>query len=100
MSNSYQYKISDMQRDNSGIVKTVVFSITVSDETDSYTHNYFTGLPAPQDTPIPYENLTESQVITWVKDLVGAQSEESADGELAAYKIRKDEVKTNGLPWQ
>lgn len=99
MNNTYEYKIIDMMRDGSGIVQTVAFTITASDESDSFTHNYFTALPAPKDDPIDYADLTKVQVIAWVKDLVGTQSEESADAELAAYKLRKSEVKESGLPW-
>lgn len=99
MSNTYEYKITDMQRDGSGIVKTVDFTITASDGTDSFTHNYFTALPAPKDKIIDYDKLTEANVIAWVKELVGKQSEESADAELAAWIIRKNEVQQTGMPW-
>lgn len=99
MSNTYEYKITDMQRDGAGIVQTVAFTITASDGTDSFTHNYFTALPAPKGDPIPYQNLTEAEVIAWVKELVGTQSEESADAELAAYIVRKNDVQQNGMPW-
>jgi len=99
MSNTYDYKITNMQRNAEGIVGIVNFSITASDGTDSFTHNYCTGLPAPEDTPIPYADLTEEIVIGWIKELVGAHSEESADAELDAYKIRKAEVKESGVPW-
>jgi len=97
--NTYEYKVLDMQRNGDGIVQTVSFSVTASDGTDSFTHTYSTGLPAPKDTPIDYNNLTETQVINWVKDLVGTSTEESADAELAAYIIRKNEVKQTGMPW-
>lgn len=95
--NTYEYKISNMQRDASGIVVGVAFEVTASDDTDSFTHNYFTALPAPKDTAIPYAALTESQVIEWVKELVGTSTEEQAAAELAAYKERK-EVQS-GTPW-
>ena len=97
--NTYEYKITDMLRDGSGIVQTVAFTITASDGTDSFTHNYFTALPAPKGIPIDYTALNEAKVISWVKELVGTNSEESADAELAAYKLRKNEVKQSGMPW-
>jgi hypothetical protein len=100
MGNIYKYEITDMQRDSANIVKTVNFNIVVSDGTDSFNQNFFTGLPAPKDTPVPYENLTQEAVIAWVKDLVGIDSEQSADAEFEAYKIRKNEIQQNGLPWQ
>jgi len=97
MSNTYDYKITDMQRDANGIVVAVTFTVTASDGTDSFTHNYFTALPKPKDSVVPYEELTKEQVIDWVKELVGTSTEEQADAELAAYKLRK-EVKS-GTPW-
>lgn len=97
MANSYEYKIADMQRDANGIVVSVSFTVTASDGTDSFTHNYQTALPAPSDTPVPFEQLTEAEVIGWVKALVQAITEEQADAELAAYKQRKEV--TSGTPW-
>jgi hypothetical protein len=95
--NTYEYKINNLQRDANGIVVGVAFEVTASDGTDSFTHNYFTALPAPKEDAIPYNDLTQTQVIEWVKELVGTSTEESADAELAAYKERK-EVQ-NGTPW-
>jgi hypothetical protein len=99
MSNIYEYKIIDMTRDLSEIVQTVAFTITASDGVDSFTHNYFTALPAPKNEPIAYLDLTEAKVVEWVKELVGTQCEESADAELSAFKLRKEEAKQNGVPW-
>ena len=93
--NSYEYKIINMQRNVNDIVRTVSFSVTVSDGVDSFTRNYSTNLPEPIDTPINYNDLTETQVITWVKDLVGTSTEER----LAAYIISKNEGRKNGIPW-
>lgn len=98
--NTYEYKITNMQRDAAtGIVVSVEFTVTASNGTDSFTHNYQTGLPAPKGDAIPYDQLTEAEVIAWVKDLVGKQTEEQADAELDAFIIRKSEVTANGKPW-
>lgn len=86
-----------MQRDAKGVVVAVSFTVEASDGVDSFTHNYHTALPAPKDTLTPFKDLTEDQVVAWVKELVGESTEEQADAELAAFKIRK-EVKS-GTPW-
>lgn len=86
-----------MQRDDKGVVVAVSFSVEASDGVDSFTHNYYTALPAPKDSITPFKDLSEEQVIDWVKELVGTGTEEQADAELAAFKIRK-EVKS-GTPW-
>jgi len=57
MSNTYEYKITNMQRDaDTGIVISTEFTVTASNGTDSFTHNYQTALPAPKGDPIPYQN--------------------------------------------
>ena len=97
MSNTYEYKITDVQRDANGIVVAVSFTVTASDGTDSFTHNYHTALTAPTGTPVPYDNLDEATVIGWIKSLAQENTEEQADAELAAYKNRKEV--TSGTPW-
>lgn len=100
MSNTYEYKVTDMQRDaDSGIVIAASFTITASNGEDSFTHNYYTAFPAPKDDIIPYDDLTEAEVIAWIQELVGKQSEEQADAELAAYIERSKNVVDNGVPW-
>ena len=99
MSNAYEYKITNMQRNANGIVVAVSFSVTVSDDTDSFTHNFYTALTAPSEPPIPFNDLKESDVIRWVESLVKVSTEEQADAELAAWKIRKNAVSQNGIPW-
>jgi hypothetical protein len=98
MANTYEYKITDMQRNAEGIVVAVSFTVTASDGTDSFTHNYHTALTAPPDSPIPFNDLKESDVIGWVKSLVQTSTEEQADAELEAYKNRK--TVTSGTPWE
>ena len=97
--NTYQYFITDMNRNADGIVISVSFTVTASDGTDNFTHNFYTGLTPPNKNPIPFEQLKESDVIGWVKSLVQQESEAQADAELAAYKIRKNQIVSNGTPW-
>lgn len=97
MSNNYEYKVANMERDADDIIIAASFTITASDETDSFTHNYYTAFNNAPVTPVPYADLTEEKVIEWIKRNVGTSSEESADAELAAYKERK--VVTSGVPW-
>ena len=102
MSNSYEYKVTNLVRDPDGIVVTVQFSITAFDGTDSFTHSYNFGFANKPVTPTAFHELTEAKVIEWIKRDAGAENqfEQSADAELAAYKLRKAEpVMTAGLPW-
>jgi hypothetical protein len=97
MPNNYEYKVTNLERNAEDIIVAASFTITASDETDSFTHNYYTAFNNKPETPIAYNDLTEEKVIGWIKRDVGASSEESADAELAAFKERK-EVQT-GTPW-
>lgn len=95
--NTYIYKITNIERDAAGIAVACSFNITVSDGVDSFAHQFHTGFTPAPINPIPYNQLTEADVISWVKVLVGKESEEAADGELLSYKSRKNV--SIGLPW-
>lgn len=102
MPNTYAYKVTNLVRDENGIVVTAQFTITASDGVDSFTHNYSTGFANKPATPTPFSELTEDKVVGWIKRDAGAENqfEQSADAELAAYKLRKAApVLTSGTPW-
>lgn len=94
--NTYDYKVTDMQRDGTGIVVAATFQITASDGVDSFTHNFNTAFRNNPVTPTEFNSLTEAKVIEWIKKNVGEQSEQQADAELAAYKERT--AVKSGLP--
>jgi uncharacterized protein YcbX len=98
--NTYVYAVTNMQRDlASGIVIAAEFTVTASNGTASFTTNNQTAFPAPKADPTPYDELTEADVIVWIKELVGEQAEAQADAELAAYIERSANVVVNGTPW-
>jgi hypothetical protein len=106
MSNKYEYKVTDLQRNKDGTVVAASFTITASDGTDSNTHNYHTAFTAPKGDVTPYADITESKVVEWImamfdtKDDDGVRHnahEDQADAELAAFKDR-NQVKS-GTPW-
>lgn len=95
--NTYSYRVTNLIRDDQGIVVTAVVDVTVSDGESSYTHIFNVGLHPPSETLIPYEDLTEETVIGWVKALCQKDIEAHADAELAASKIRV--APRYGVPW-
>tara|TARA_R110000868_G_scaffold220202_1_gene471312 strand:+ start:22 stop:345 length:324 start_codon:yes stop_codon:yes gene_type:complete len=104
--NTYNYKVSDLQRDKDGIIIAASFTITASDGTDSNTHNYNTAFAAPKGDTTAFADVTEEQVIGWImtmfdtKDDDGVRQnshEDQADAELEAFKERKA-VKSE-TPW-
>lgn len=99
MSNTYIFNPIYLTQNQNGIVVSVDFTVTVSDDTDSFTISGTTALNAPPATPIPYAQLTKEEVIKWIEALVGNQIKEQADAELASYKLNKNTVLTSGTPW-
>jgi len=98
--NTYVYAVTNMQRDlATGIVVAAEFTVTASNAVASFTTNNQTAFPYPKADPTPYDELTEADVIVWIKELVGVQSEEQADAELEAYILRSASVVVNGVPW-
>ena len=106
MSNTYTYKVTDLQRDKDGIIVAASFTITASDGADEFTHNYNTAFTAPKAEPTPFADVTEEQVIGWIKAMFDTKDddgnkqnslEDQADAELAAFKERK--AIKSGTPW-
>jgi uncharacterized protein (DUF1501 family) len=106
MSNTYEYKVTDTQRDANGVIVAASFTITASDGADEFTHNYNTAFAVPKATPTPYTSVTEAQVIGWIKAMFDTKDDEGvrqnsledqADAELAAFKERK--AIKSGTPW-
>ncbi len=98
----YTYKVTNLIRDENGIVVTANFNITAADGTDEFTHSYNFGFANKPLTPTAFADLTEAKVIEWIKRDAGAENqfEQSADAELEAYKLRKAApVLTAGVPW-
>lgn len=97
MANTYTFTPTNLVSNSSEIVVAVDFNVTVTDGTNSFTFNGHTALNAPPATPIPYAQLTQTEVVSWIEALVGTQMQEQADAELAAY-IKRTST-TNGMPW-
>ena len=104
--NTYNYNVSDLQRDKDGIIVAASFTITASDDIDSNTHNFHTAFAAPKGKTTDYSKITEEQVIGWIKGMFDVKDDDGvkqnslemqADAELKAFKERKD-IKS-GTPW-
>lgn len=100
--NTHTYKVTNLIRDQDGIVVTASFQITADDGVDQFTHTYNFGFANKPETPTPFDKLTEEKVIEWIKRDAGEENqfEASADAELAAYKLRKVAlILSAGVPW-
>ena len=90
-----------MERETSdGYVFTVHYTVNAQDDTYSAGAYGSLGLERPEGELIPYSDLTEEIVISWVKDKFG---EEKVTEIEAALQSQLDEqrnpTKAAGLPW-
>ena len=98
----FTWKISNLERETKdGYVFTAHYAIAAADDTYSAGAYGSIGFQRPKSL-IPYNQLTEEQVIGWVKQALGG-SEKVAEIE-AALQAQLDEQrapkKDSGLPWQ
>ena len=103
MANTYTYTISDLKRDiTDGYVSKVDYVTTTTDDKGlQVTTNVWVDLPKPSSL-VPYADLTESQVVTWVKDKLGTSglaSEHSAGDTALASRIASTGHDAYGIPW-
>ena len=101
MSTTFTWKVSQLERETAdGFVYTAHYTVNASDGTYSSGAYGSVGLERP-DTLIPYSDLTEEQVIEWVKEKIGG-SEKVTEIE-AALQSQLDEQRTptkaSGIPW-
>lgn len=115
MTVQYIYKVTDLIRDvQTGIVVTAIFSITVRDGIDEFTVDYRCGFPPPDGSMIPYGDLTEADVINWIRSVMyqpqgpgkddpllppTSRYDAMALNEFMAYKERKKTPQADGTPW-
>jgi len=106
---TFTWSINTLERELAdGYVFTAHYSVNaVSSSLDPEGNNYTQGaygsigLERPEGDLIPFDDLTQDQVIGWVKEKLGGD-EKVAEIE-AALQARLDEVMTptkiNGVPW-
>jgi len=99
---TYTWKVSQLERETSdGYVFTAHWALnaieTVKDIT--YTASVFgsVGLKRPEETLIPFEDLTEELVVSWIKNKLDIGSYEA----LTQNQIdeQKNPSKLSGVPW-
>lgn len=84
-----------------GFVCTVHWTATITDgEYSAPTTSTVNFSEQPGQELIPYENLTEAQVVGWVQDALGPDHVAAIEGVLAAkIAAQKAPPITAGLPW-
>lgn len=102
MTTTFTWKISQLERETSdGYVFTAHYTVDAKDDTYSAGAYGSIGLERPEGELIPFADLTEEQVVGWVKEKLGGD-EKVAEIE-AALQAQLDEQRTPtkaaGLPW-
>jgi hypothetical protein len=96
---SYNWQIVNMDRKTTGgFVVTVHYNVTATDG-DYSANTYGTVGYTEEDgkSYIPYDQLTQDEVVAWVKDSLG---QETVETNLATQiESLKHPVQESGLPW-
>jgi hypothetical protein len=95
------WRIANLERETSdGYVFTAHYTVDAADGT--YTAGAYgsIGFERPEAELIPYASLTESQVIGWVQDKLGAEAVANIEAALVAQLNEQHQpTKAAGLPW-
>jgi len=102
------WNITDMKRDITGIVKIIYYSIAAKDVDSNYedVYNFTINVKREPNSPeiINYEDLTQEQVIAWVKNKLGQERVTKIENRLTNKSITSKIHNNNlnletGLPW-
>ena len=105
MANTYQIVINQCEsKATTGEILVVHYDILAVDETNEYTERFYSDLSldiADPETMIPYSDVTEQQLITWVEEKLTAKGELEAIYENLDNSIynQKNPKTLKGLPW-
>jgi hypothetical protein len=96
---NYLWTISDMNRLTSdGFVVTVHYRVSATDGTYSAnTYGTVGYQEQPGETYVPYDQLTEAQVVGWVQNSLGQSTVEASLQSQIDAQINP--VQESGVPW-
>mgnify|MGYP006908269695 CR=1 FL=1 len=106
MANTYTHRVVSLKKSNGiylNIVNSIVVEVTVSDGTNSLSHNYTIGLSDPVDDGnnnsfIEYNSLTEAQLISWLTSNDIEYEQVKVDIDRKLKESLQDDVESN-FPW-
>jgi len=96
---TYLWTISQMDRLTAdGFVVTVHYNVSATDGTyNSSTYGTVGYQEQPGETYVPYDQLTEAQVVGWVQTSLGKDTVESSLQDQINAQINP--VQESGVPW-
>ena len=100
MSTTFTWKIAELEREtNDGYVFTAHYTVGASDETYNSGAYGSVGFERP-DNLVPFSNLTEEIVISWVKEALTSEKVVEVEAALQAQlDEQKTPTKASGVPW-
>ena len=99
MATTYTWSIQQMDRLTSdGFVVTVHYNVSAVDgDYSASTYGTVGYTEQPGEQYVPYDQLTEQQVVGWVQESLGKDTvEASLDSQIEA---QKNPVQESGMPW-
>lgn len=101
MATTFSWNIANLERETAdGYVYTVHYTINADD--GAYTAGAYgsLGLERPEDTMIPFSQLTEQVVVGWVKDKIGTEKVAEVEAALQAQIDQQHApTKATSVPW-
>lgn len=99
MSITYNWKITNLERTTAdGKVYTVHYTIDAEDGT--YRAGAYGSIGVDGEVTTPFADLTEAQVVGWVKDALGEDKVQEVEAALAGQLAEQAApTKAAGLPW-
>ena len=93
------WKIVNLDRQTAdGFVTTAHW--TVSDQDGEFAGSVYGSIGLTGELTTPYDQLTEAQVIGWVKDEMGAETVAAHEAAVAAQiEAQKNPISASGTPW-
>lgn len=101
MSIDFKWSIGNLERNlEDGYVYTAHYTVYASDGTYESSGYGQVGFEKP-DTLIPYKDLTEEQVVGWVKTAIGGDEKVKAVEDQLTLQINEQKTPTSasGKPW-
>jgi hypothetical protein len=94
------WKIANLERETGdGFVFTAHYTIDAKDDTYSAGAYGSIGFERP-DNLIPFADLTEEQVVAWVKEALGAEKIDEVEAALQnQLDQQRNPTKAAGVPW-
>ena len=100
MATTFTWAIANLERETAdGFVFTAHYTISAADEAYSSGAYGSIGFERP-DTLIPYADLTEDDVIGWVKEKLGEEQVQQIEAKLQSQiDEQRSPSKASGKPW-